>query len=67
VRSSNPITSRRSPPAVPVFHICQDGFVAHRYSAARGHANPSVYCTALFDVITRVYFSLLNEESRSTA
>src|SRR6185436_1957927 len=43
----------------PVFHICQGGFVAHRYSAANGYANPSVYCEALFDVITRVYVALL--------
>jgi len=51
----------------PVFHICQGGFVAHRYASANGYANPSVYCTALFDVVTRVYFSILNEESRATA
>lgn len=51
----------------PVFHICQGGFVAHRWSRANGYANPSVYCEALFDVIDRVYFSLLDENSRASA
>ena len=39
--------------------------MAHRYAATNGYANPSVYCKALFDVVTRVYFSILNEESRA--
>src|SRR6185436_4995722 len=51
----------------PVFHICQGGFVAHRWSRENGYANPSVYCDALFNVIDRVYFSLLDENSRATA
>jgi len=45
----------------PVWDMCLGGFVAHRYSSSRGYRNPSVYCEAIFRLISHAYFKLLND------
>lgn len=40
--------------ACPLFDVCGGGLVAHRYSAAGGYDNPSVYCTDLAMLIRHV-------------
>jgi uncharacterized protein len=42
----------------PVHPICGGGFPAHRYSSAKGYNNPSVYCDALFSLITHAYVTV---------
>jgi uncharacterized protein len=42
----------------PVFSVCGGGLVAHRYSAARGFDNTSVYCVDLKMLILHVRRSL---------
>ena len=45
----------------PVHHICGGGFVAHRFSAANGYQNHSVYCDALFSLISHAYVRVAAE------
>ncbi len=45
----------------PMWDMCLGGFVAHRYSSLRGYRNPSVYCEAIFRLISHAYFKLLND------
>ncbi|MER9474368.1 radical SAM protein [Mesorhizobium sp. M0520] len=45
-----------------VFRYCQGGFVTHRYSNVGRYRNPSVYCSAWFNLITHVYFRLLGSD-----
>jgi len=40
--------------ACPVRGVCGGGYLPHRYSAANGFANPSVYCRDLMKLITHV-------------
>jgi uncharacterized protein len=40
--------------ACPVSAVCGGGLYAHRYSAAGGFVNPSVYCADLLDTITYI-------------
>lgn len=47
----------------PAREICKGGFVLHRYSAERGYNNPSVYCEALFGIITHIYLRVAAEPS----
>ncbi len=49
----------------PIFHICRAGFWVHRYSQTNGYENHSVYCDALFDLISHIYFKLLSTGGRS--
>lgn len=44
----------------PVRHICNGGFYGHRYSKKTGYLNHNVYCDALFQIITHIYFDLAN-------
>jgi uncharacterized protein len=41
--------------ACPVVRTCGGGLYAHRYSAASGFANPSVYCADLMKLIRHVH------------
>lgn len=47
--------------ACPVVRTCRGGHVSHRYSAGSGLANPSVYCSALQDLIVHIWKRLLLE------
>ncbi|WP_455359388.1 FxsB family cyclophane-forming radical SAM/SPASM peptide maturase [Streptomyces sp. SYSU K21746] len=42
----------------PLVEVCGGGYLPHRFSAARGYRNPSVYCTDLEYLIRRVQASL---------
>ena len=42
-------------------HVCGGGYQPHRYSSARGFQNPSVYCEALKQLISRIA-SLMKDE-----
>lgn len=49
-----------------VADICGGGYLPHRYSAARGFANPSVYCADLYELIRRIREALLAELQSSS-
>jgi uncharacterized protein len=34
--------------------VCGGGFITHRYSRARGFANPSVYCDSLMAIVSHI-------------
>lgn len=51
----------------PVQKICGGGFVAHRYSKLNGYSNPSVYCDALFNTISYIYFNAASEQKPKSA
>ncbi len=38
----------------PIRDVCGGGFIVHRYRAANGFANPSVYCRDLLKLITHI-------------
>ena len=61
-REANAETTSSKCKACPAFEVCQGGFVAHRFSNANGYVNPSVYCTALFQIVTHVHFALMAAE-----
>ncbi|MCI0722872.1 MAG: FxsB family radical SAM/SPASM domain protein [Acidobacteria bacterium] len=42
----------------PVVKICGGGYIPHRYSAARGFDNPSVYCRDLEKIIRHIHATL---------
>lgn len=41
--------------ACPVVHACGAGYLPHRYSAANGFDNPSVYCTDLEKLVRHIH------------
>jgi len=43
-----------------IVDICGGGYIPHRYSASRGFANPSVYCTDLKRLINHIGRRILN-------
>ena len=40
--------------ACPISETCGGGYIPHRYSAANGFNNPSVYCNDLMKLITHI-------------
>lgn len=42
----------------PVGGVCGGGYIAHRYSRAKGFRNPSVYCRVLLDLIQHIQSSV---------
>ncbi|MEI4486947.1 radical SAM protein [Frigidibacter sp. MR17.14] len=52
--------------ACPINRICGGGYLSHRYSAARGFDNPSVYCndlTKLISIVRRNVLDMLPDEA----
>ena len=45
----------------PVVDVCGGGYLPHRYSAARGFDNPSVYCADLEQLIRHIHAKLQSQ------
>ncbi len=50
--------------ACPVVSVCGGGLHAHRYRAGHGFDNPSVYCPALYHLITHIRARITADLSR---